>query len=66
VNYRRLGDSELEVSEACIAAAFGLREPNVASAIVGASRSEQVVENAAASSVELDDATLGQIEDVFA
>jgi aryl-alcohol dehydrogenase-like predicted oxidoreductase len=64
VNYRRLGDSELEVSELCLGS--WLSEPNVASAIVGASRPEQVVENAAASSVELDDATLRKIEDLFA
>src|SRR2546423_1182668 len=37
-----------------LALAWVLREPNVASAIVGASRPEQVEENAAASGVELD------------
>jgi aryl-alcohol dehydrogenase-like predicted oxidoreductase len=43
-----------------------LRQPNVASAIVGASRPEQVEQNAAASGVELDGATLEEIELVFA
>jgi aryl-alcohol dehydrogenase-like predicted oxidoreductase len=42
-----------------------LREPNVASAIVGASRPEQVAENAAASGVELDQSTLTAIEDAL-
>jgi aryl-alcohol dehydrogenase-like predicted oxidoreductase len=36
------------------ALAWVLREPNVASAIIGASRPEQVRENAAASSVVVD------------
>jgi aryl-alcohol dehydrogenase-like predicted oxidoreductase len=39
-----------------------LRSPNVASAIVGASRPEQVHENAAASEIDLDAATLAEIE----
>ena len=39
-----------------------LREPNVASAIVGASRPEQVHDNAAASGVDLDAETLAAIE----
>jgi aryl-alcohol dehydrogenase-like predicted oxidoreductase len=39
-----------------------LREPNVASAIIGASRPEQVEENAAASGIELDDATLQEVD----
>jgi aryl-alcohol dehydrogenase-like predicted oxidoreductase len=41
-----------------------LRRPEVACAIIGASRPEQVEENAAASGVELDDATLAAIDDV--
>jgi aryl-alcohol dehydrogenase-like predicted oxidoreductase len=45
-----------------LALAWVLREPNVASAIVGASRPEQVRENAAASGIELDDATLAEID----
>ena len=43
-----------------------LREPNVASAIVGASRPEQLDENAAASGVRLDEATLAAIDDALA
>jgi len=46
-----------------LALAWVLREPNVASAIVGASRPEQVDDNAAASGIELDDATLAAIDE---
>jgi 1-deoxyxylulose-5-phosphate synthase len=46
-----------------LALAWILREPNVASAIVGASRPEQLRDNAAASGVELDDETLRAIEE---
>jgi aryl-alcohol dehydrogenase-like predicted oxidoreductase len=49
-----------------LALAWILREPNVASAIVGASRPEQLRDNAGASGVELDEATLAAIEAVFA
>ena len=42
-----------------------LREPNVASAIVGASRPEQVEENAGASEIELDEGTLDRIEEIL-
>jgi len=56
----------LGVTMAQLALAWILREPNVASAIVGASRPEQLRDNAAASGVELDDATLQAIDDVFA
>jgi aryl-alcohol dehydrogenase-like predicted oxidoreductase len=45
-----------------LALAWVLREPNVASAIVGASRPEQVVENAGASGIELDAETLAAID----
>jgi aryl-alcohol dehydrogenase-like predicted oxidoreductase len=47
------------------ALAWVLREPNVASAIIGASRPEQVADNAAASGIELDDATLRRIDDIL-
>ena len=53
----------LGVTMAQLALAWVLREPNVASAIIGASRPEQVEENAAASGVELDEATLEAIDD---
>jgi len=46
-----------------LALAWVLREPNVASAIIGASRPEQVEENAAASGIALDEATLEAIDD---
>jgi aryl-alcohol dehydrogenase-like predicted oxidoreductase len=49
-----------------LALAWILREPNVASAIVGSSRPEQVRDNAAAAGVDLDDATLQSIEDALA
>jgi aryl-alcohol dehydrogenase-like predicted oxidoreductase len=42
-----------------------LREPNVASAIIGASRPQQVLDNAGASGVTLDAATLEQIDDAL-
>ena len=45
-----------------LALAWVLREPNVASAIVGASRPEQLDDNAAASRVALDDDTLTAID----
>jgi aryl-alcohol dehydrogenase-like predicted oxidoreductase len=45
-----------------LALAWVLREPNVAAAIVGASRPEQVEENASASGIELDEETLGEID----
>jgi aryl-alcohol dehydrogenase-like predicted oxidoreductase len=48
-----------------LALAWVLRQPNVAAAIVGASRPEQLRENAGASGVELDAATLGAIDDAL-
>jgi len=42
-----------------------LREANVASAIVGASRPEQVNDNASASGIELDAATLAEIDGIL-
>jgi aryl-alcohol dehydrogenase-like predicted oxidoreductase len=52
----------LGITMSQLALAWVLREPNVASAIVGASRPEQVRENAAASGIELDAATLAEID----
>ena len=49
-----------------LALAWVLREPNVAAAIVGASRPEQLDENAAASGVRLDEATLAAIDAALA
>ena len=53
----------LGITMAQLALAWVLREPNVAAAITGASRPEQVVENAAASGIELDDETLRAIDE---
>ena len=46
------------LSLAQLALAWILRQPNVASAIIGATRPEQVAENAAAAAVDLDDDVL--------
>ena len=46
-----------------LALAWVLRRPEVASAIIGASRPEQVEDNAAASGIELDESTLQAIDD---
>ena len=54
--------ARLGITMGQLALAWVLREPNVASAIVGASRPEQVRENAAASGIELDAATLAEID----
>jgi aryl-alcohol dehydrogenase-like predicted oxidoreductase len=45
------------------ALAWVLREPNVASAIVGASRPEQVEANASASGIELSEETLRAVDE---
>lgn len=57
-------DCGLSMTE--LALAWVLREPNLASAIIGASRPEQVVENAAASGVQLDADTLQAIDTALA
>jgi aryl-alcohol dehydrogenase-like predicted oxidoreductase len=62
---RQVAD-ELGLSLAQLALAWVLREENVASAIVGASRPEQVEDNAAASGVELDAAVLRRIDEILA
>ena len=48
-----------------LALAWVLRQDNVAAAIVGASRPEQVHENAAAAGVTLSDDTLAAIDDAI-
>ena len=55
----------LGISLAQLALAWVLREGNVASAIIGASRPEQVEENAAASGVDLDGDTLHRIDEIL-
>jgi aryl-alcohol dehydrogenase-like predicted oxidoreductase len=76
---RYLGDDVLErvqrlrpiadglgITTGQLALAWALDEPNLASAIVGASRPEQVAENAGASGVELDEGTLRAIDEAMA
>ena len=55
----------LGITMAQLALAWVLREPNVASAIVGASRPEQVEDNADASGIELDAETLAAIDEAL-
>jgi len=54
---------ELGLTMAQLALAWVLRRPEVSSAIIGASRPEQVVENAKASDVRLDAAVLARMDD---
>jgi 1-deoxyxylulose-5-phosphate synthase len=56
----------LGITMSQLALAWVLREPNVASAIVGASRPAQVDDNAGASGIELDTATLAAIDEAVA
>jgi aryl-alcohol dehydrogenase-like predicted oxidoreductase len=64
---QQLGDvaKDLGISMAQLALAWVLREPNVAAAIVGASRPQQVEDNAAASGIELDASTLARIDEIL-
>jgi len=57
---------DLGVSMAQLALAWVLRQPNVASAIIGASRPEQVTDNAGASGLKLSDDVLARIDAVLA
>ena len=54
--------ADLGISMSQMALAWVLREPNLASAIIGASRPEQVFENAAASGIRLDETALQAID----
>ncbi|HEY2508510.1 MAG TPA: aldo/keto reductase family protein [Streptosporangiaceae bacterium] len=49
-----------------LAVAWTLQNPNVTAAIIGATRPEQVRENARASGVKLEDAVLRQIDEILA
>jgi aryl-alcohol dehydrogenase-like predicted oxidoreductase len=49
-----------------LALAWVLREPSVAAAIIGATKPEQVEDNAGASGIELDEATLAAIDEAVA
>jgi aryl-alcohol dehydrogenase-like predicted oxidoreductase len=55
----------LGLTPAQLAVAWVLQNDNVAGAIIGASRPEQVVENVAAAGVRLDDDVLKRIDDVL-
>lgn len=57
--------AELGLSMAQLALAWVLRDRRVSSAIIGASRPEQIVDNAAASGVVLSEDVLQRIEDVL-
>jgi 1-deoxyxylulose-5-phosphate synthase len=57
--------AEAGLTPAQFALAWVLREPNVASAIVGASRPEQLAENAAASGAKVDPALFAQAEEIL-
>jgi voltage-dependent potassium channel beta subunit len=48
-----------------LALAWVLRQPNVASAIIGASKPEQITENVQASGVQLEDEILNEIEKIL-
>ncbi|WP_235485965.1 aldo/keto reductase, partial [Frankia sp. AvcI1] len=58
--------ADADLSMAQLAVAWVLQNDNVASAIIGASRPEQVRENVRAAGVTLDPALLKRIDDVLA
>ncbi|MBD3919433.1 aldo/keto reductase family protein [Paenibacillus sp. PR3] len=58
--------AELEISVGNLALAWILRQKNVASALIGASRPEQVTENAKASGIVLSEDVLARIEEILA
>lgn len=57
--------NELDITTAQLAIAWILRQPNVASALVGASRPEQIEENIKASGIVLGEEVLNKIEEIF-
>lgn len=57
--------NELEISLSQLAIAWILRQPNVASALVGASRPEQIEENVKASGIVLEETVLHLIEEIL-
>ena len=56
---------DMGISMSQLALAWVLREPNLASAIIGASKPEQVLENASASGIKLDDEILNAIDEIL-
>ena len=57
--------SEAGLTMTQLALAWVLRQPDVSSAIIGASRPEQVEDNAAASGVELPPEALEKIDEIL-
>ncbi|WP_068773436.1 aldo/keto reductase family protein [Paenibacillus sp. FJAT-26967] len=57
--------SGLDMTIGQLALAWILRQPNVASALIGASRPQQVEENAAASGIELQQDVLEKVEEIL-
>ncbi|WP_409293816.1 aldo/keto reductase family protein [Peribacillus sp. SCS-26] len=58
--------AEMDITLSQLALAWVLRQPNVASALIGASRPEQVHENIGAVNVELDVETVRKIDSILA
>lgn len=58
--------AELDISMAQLALAWILRQDNVASTVVGASKPEQIVDNAKSADIVLDQETLDKIEAILA
>lgn len=58
--------TELDLSVAQLALAWILRLPSISAALIGATKPEQVVENAKASGVKLSEETLKQIDKILA
>ncbi|MCL1631438.1 aldo/keto reductase family protein [Sporolactobacillus sp. CPB3-1] len=58
--------AELDISMAQLALAWILRQDNVASVVVGASKPEQIIDNSKAADVKLSEEVLNQIEQVLA
>lgn len=57
--------NELGITTAQLAIAWILREPNISSALVGASRPEQIEENVKASGIILDQEIINKIENIL-
>lgn len=57
--------SELQITVGNLALAWILRQDNVSSALVGASRPQQITENAQASGIELSEDVLNRIEEIL-
>jgi aryl-alcohol dehydrogenase-like predicted oxidoreductase len=64
---RKLGEiaSSLDITTGQLALAWILRRPEVSSAIVGATKPEHVIDNVAASDVDLPKTTIEEIEEVL-